>query len=156
MAKKLIIKSNYFEGYSMLALVTSLKDYRLAYFINDSLNFQLKKYKDLKIKGKENGFSWYYYSQGNHYLRCMLIANRNESGRLIPGQRIDFFLLFKNVIDKTQLSEILSKLREISSITAIFEINMAEIKSMDILLETIEMHELEQVIKPLIKKARKP
>ncbi|NOX85364.1 MAG: IPExxxVDY family protein [Chlorobi bacterium] len=156
MAKKLKVESNLFEGYSLLALVTPLKDYRLAYFINDALNFQLKKYDDLRISGRESAFSWYYYSEGSNYLRCMLISNMDEKGRLIPGQRIDFFLLIKNIVDDDQLEEILSKLRKVSGINAAFEMNMSTIRNMDVLLEAIEMHELDQVIKPLIKKSKPP
>lgn len=154
MTKKLKIESNLFEGYSLLALVTHLKDYRLAYFINDELNFQLKKYDDLRISGKESTFSWYYYSQGSNYLRCMLISNIDEKGRLIPGQRIDFFLLFKNIVDKDQLSGILTSLRKIPGIMAAFEIDMLTLQNMDVLLETIEMHELGQIIKPMIKQKK--
>jgi len=156
MTKKLKVESDLFEGYSLLALVTPLKDYRLAYFINinDALNFQLKKYDDLRISGKESAFSWYYYSQGSNYLRCMLISNMEEKGRLIPGQRIDFILLIKNIVDDEQLMEILSKLRKIPGVSATFEIDMSSIRNMDVLLEAIEMHELDQVIKPLIKKAK--
>ncbi len=154
MAKKLKVESDLFEGYSLLALVTPLKDYRLAYFINDALNFQLKKYDDLRLSGKESAFSWYYYSQGSNYLRCMLISNMEEKGRLIPGQRIDFILLIKNIVDNEQRAEILSKLRKISSVSAAFEIDMSTIRNMDVLLEAIEMHELDQVIKPLIRKTK--
>ncbi len=154
MAKKLKVESDLFEGYSLLALVTPLKDYRLAYFINDALNFQLKKYDDLRLSGKESAFSWYYYSQGSNYLRCMLISNMEEKGRLIPGQRIDFILLIKNIVDDEQRAEILSKLRKISSVNAAFEIDMSTIRNMDVLLEAIEMHELDQVIKPLIRKTK--
>jgi len=154
MTKKLKIESNLFEGYSLLALVTHLKDYRLAYFINGALNFQLKKYDDLKIPGKESAFSWYYYSQGSNYLRCMLISNMDEKGRLVPGQRIDFFMLFKSIVDKDQLSGILSGLRKISAIMAAFEIDMSTIRNMDVLLESFEMHELEQIIKPMIKQKK--
>ncbi len=154
MAKKLKVESNLFEGYSLLALVTPLKDYRLAYFINDALNFQLKKYDDLRISGKESAFSWYYYSQGSNYLRCMLISNMDEKGRLIPGQRLDFILLIKNIVDDEQRADILSKLRKVSGINAAFEINMSSIPNMDLLLEAIEMHELDQVIKPMIKKTK--
>ena len=152
MAKKLKVESNLFEGYCLIALATPLKDYRLAYFINDALNFHLKKYDDLRVAGKENSFSWYYYSQGSNYLRCMLISNINEKGRLIPGQRIDFFLLIKNIVDNEQLLDILSKLRKVPNISAALEMDMSSISNMDVLLEAIEMHELDQVIKPLIKK----
>ena len=154
MTKKLKVESDLFEGYSLVALVTPLKDYRLAYFINDALNFQLKKYDDLRIAGKESAFSWYYYSQGSNYLRCMLISNMEEKGRLIPGQRIDYIFLIKNIVDEEQLVDILSKLRKISGISAAFEIDMSTIRNMDVLLEAIEMHELNQVIKPLIRKTK--
>ena len=154
MARKLNVESDIFEGYSLLALVTPMKDYRLAYFLNHTLNLHLKKYNDLKIPGKETGFSWYYFSEGSNYLRYMLISNISESERLISGQPIDFILLIKNIVNNEQLSGILSKIRKISGISAGFSINMLSVKNMEILLEAIEMHETEQIIKPKIKKLK--
>lgn len=152
MAKKLTLDADLFEGIEMLGIVSLLKDYRLAYFVNHALEIQLKKYADLECSGKNGKYSWYYYSEGGKYHNVTLINNFYKGDKLIPDHKIDFLILVKNVLDENLILDMISKLRKVPDITMTFKMQLSKVKNIDILLETLEMHELKQVIRPSSKK----
>lgn len=148
MAKKLKVDLNLFEGVKLIGLVTSLKDYRLAFNINSALNLNLSRYKDFQLEGKEGQYSWYYFSQGGNYHSITLINNNNYQGKLIIEPKIDFLLMIKNVFIESLVHEILIKLRKIDGLNMALELQISKIKNADILLEALEMHELREVLRP--------
>lgn len=148
MAKKLSVDLNLFEGVKVLGLVTNLKDYRLAFYINNELDLHLSKYSDFTFENKEGSYSWYYFSKGGNYHSITLINNNHYHGKLIFEPKVDFLLLIKNVFIETTVSETLSKLRKIKGITLALELLLQKVKHADLLLEALEMHELREVIRP--------
>jgi len=148
MAKKLKVSLNLFEGVKIIGLVTNLKDYRLAFNINNVLNLKLSRYKDFKPEGKDGQYSWYYFSQGGNYHSITLINNNSFKGKLIFEPKIDFLLLIKNVFIESLVNDALIKLRKIDGLNMAFELQIAKIKNADVLLEALEMHELREVLRP--------
>jgi len=147
MAKKLIFDSNLTEGIKMLGLVTQLKDYRLAFFVNNELEIQLKKYDDFQLSKDKGSHSWYFYGESNNYPNITLISNNHEKGKLIPDLKMDYVMVIKNVFDEKLISGFISKLRNIPGLTLVSTVNISKIKDIDVLLEADEMHELNQVIR---------
>ena len=151
MPKKLSKNINYFEDYNILAIVSHLKDYTLCYHINNELNFDFVKYKDLvfvSTSGTENQYSWYFYNDKVSRTTYYLIANKDEEGFLIPSQKtVDYFLFVNDPINNSIGKECSSVLRKIPNIIAVFDLNIEKTKDMDLLLESIELHELEHVRK---------
>mgnify|MGYP006902143149 CR=1 FL=1 len=148
MTKRLSVDHELFEGIKLLGLVTPLKDYRLAYFINNELNLKLSRYADFTFEGKEGEYAWYYFSKGNKYHNITLINNYHPHGKLVLEPKIDFLLMIKNVVAEEVVPEILAGLRKINGIPLAFLLNAAKIKNADLLLEALEMHELKEVIRP--------
>lgn len=133
----------------MLSIVSQLKDYRLTFFINDVLEIDLKKYDDLEVSEREGSFSWYYFSKGENHPTFYLVANNDPKGKLIPSQKgIDYFLFIKDCFEDDEISRITSLLRKISGVLGVFRTDMESIKNMDSILETLELHELETILKP--------
>jgi len=132
----------------MLGLVTHLKDYRLAFYINGELEIHLKKYGDFQFGKKGKNYSWYNFSEGRNYSNITLVCNNHEEGKLIPELKMDYFMVIKNVFDEKLVSGFISKLKKLPEFALIFPVDMSKIKNIDDLLEAIEMHELEQVIRP--------
>jgi len=135
----------------MLAIVSHLKDYTLCYHINSDLKFDFIKYDDLifaTTPAAENIFSWYYYYDMITRTTYYLIGNKDESRLLIPSQKIvDYFLLIKEPISIDSVKVYANGLRKIPNITAVFDLNMGITKDMDLLLESIELHELKIIKK---------
>ena len=77
-----------------------------------------------------------------------LIGNKDENGILIQQQKtVDYFLLIKDPISADISKFYANGLRKIPYITAVFDLNMENTKDLDLLLESIELHELKIIKK---------
>lgn len=141
--------------YYLMAIHTSLEDYRLAYFINKKLPVNLSKSKNeihAQTKEGEANFSRFYYYDTDKALSWNLIQNKNEiisvstgdfqnlfsneksefstTIHLLPEfKKVDFFLKIDNSDEAIDFSEIQQKLNTIESIAAIYAVDTNKIKS---------------------------
>ncbi|MEJ2594696.1 MAG: IPExxxVDY family protein [bacterium] len=149
MAKKLKLEVDYFEGYHMFSIATQSKDYTLAFHINHALNIELKKYDDLTVEGRKGTYPWFYFTQGQHSPTFYLIGNNHSDGKIIPTQKgIDYYLLIRELFDNEMLSHYAAALRKIPGILGVFITNMKNIRHLDLLIESVELHEMETVARP--------
>jgi hypothetical protein len=154
MKAKMSLSSNYFEDYQLLAIVSPLKDYTLAFFINKYLGLNLKKYSDIMISKETVPFSWYYYKQGNKYMSYFLIGNNHPKQKLLPALKdFDYFFLIKDAVDEGLLQSMAQDMRKIQNVVGVFKKEMSTITDMDMLIQSNEFHEMEQIISPA-KKAK--
>jgi hypothetical protein len=141
--------------YCLIAIHTSLEDFRLAYFINQHLPINLSKSKDeihINVKVGETYFSRFYFYDEEKCTSWNLIQNKNEViGRekrikqdlfsnsaqetitkvfLLPELRkVDYFLKIENSEYKTQVLNIITKLKAIKNIATIYSVDAQTIKS---------------------------
>jgi hypothetical protein len=141
--------------YYLMAIHTSLEDYRLAYFINKKLPINLSKSKNeihAQTKDGETNFSRFYYYDTDKALSWNLIQNKNEiisvrtndfqnlfsnekseistTIHLLPEfKKVDFFLKIDNSSEAINFSDIQQKLNTIESIAAIYAVDINKIKS---------------------------
>jgi hypothetical protein len=141
--------------YYLMAIHTSLEDYRLAYFINKNLPVNLSKSKNeihAQTKEGEANFSRFYYYDVEKAVSWNLIQNKNEiisvstsdfqnlfsnetsevstTIHLLPEfKKVDFFLKIENSEEALDFSEIQQKLNTIESIAAIYAVDTDKIKS---------------------------
>ena len=83
--------------YNLIAIHTTLEDYRLAYFINQKLHVNLNKsIKEIQITVKEGEthFSRFHYYEKKKEISWDLIQNKNE---VIQQQKEENQGLFSNV-----------------------------------------------------------
>lgn len=123
----------------LIAVTTSLKDYRICYLINKFLTFNLVKIPDLSVDifpGPVPGlFSIYHFRWETTETDFYFIANKGSEGYLIPEMRkADYFLLIKNYIDEIDLDNLVSSLNKIPEIVAAVKIDAKKIKSRENLL----------------------
>jgi hypothetical protein len=123
----------------LIAVTTSLKDYRICYLINKFLNFNFIKIPDLSVDISLNAgpvlFSLYHYNWETTETDFYFIANKGSEGYLIPEMRkADYFLLIKNYIDENDLDNLVSALNKIPEIVAAVKIDPKKIKSRENLL----------------------
>ncbi|WP_366185430.1 IPExxxVDY family protein [Flavobacterium ovatum] len=141
--------------YYLIAIHTSLEDYRLAYFINQKLPINLGKSKDevhIKIKGGETQFSRFYYDDTENSVAWDLIQNTNEVFQqnrettnnlfsdstiematkvyLLPElKKVDYFLKIENSNDTIDVSKIKQILNTIDEISTAYAVETDQIKS---------------------------
>jgi hypothetical protein len=123
----------------LIAVTTSLKDYRICYLINKFLNFNFIKIPDLAVDIYRNEstvlFSLYHYNWETTETDFYFIANKGTEGYLIPEmKKADYFLLIKNYIDENDLDNIILTLNKIPEIVAAVKIDPKKIKSRENLL----------------------
>jgi hypothetical protein len=141
--------------YYLLAIHTSLEDYRLAYFINKTLPVNLSKSKNeihAQTKEGEANFSRFCYYDIDREISWNLIQNKNEivsvnSGdsqdlfssetsaisttiHLLPEfKKVDYFLKIENSEEAIDFTEIQHKLNIIESIAAVYAVDTDKLKS---------------------------
>lgn len=141
--------------YLLIAIHTSIEDYRLAYFINQKLPINLGKDKNeihINIKEGETTFSRFYYYDAEKAISWNLIQNinevvqhKNDNGQdlfsninvevstkvyLLPEfKKVDYFLKIENMDETMDLSKIQSILNTIENITTAYSVETNKIKS---------------------------
>lgn len=141
--------------YNLIAIHTSLEDFRLAYFINQKLPINLSKSKDevqISIKEGETNFSRFHYYDLEKVVSWNLVQNKNEVYQqkketlhnlfsnitmetatkvfLLPEfKKADFFLKIDNTEDTIDVSKIKIILNTIDHISAIYTVDTNQIKS---------------------------
>ena len=116
--------------FSVLAINSHTKAYKLCWNINKSLKLNFEKKEDHSIK-EELWFARYTYVCDDE-VEYTLLANRSKNGHLIPGQKsVNFFLLIKNDYWQQEKIEFISRLREVKDILLVFEIDTNLIKHID-------------------------
>jgi len=141
--------------YSLIAIHTSLEDYRLAYFINQKLHVNLNKsIKEIQITVKEGEthFSRFHYYEKKKEISWDLIQNKNEVIQqkkeenqslfsnigievatkvyMLPEfKKIDYFLKIENSDENLNLLEIQNELNTIDNISTVYIVDTNKIKS---------------------------
>lgn len=123
----------------LIAITTSLKDYRACYLINKFLNFNFVKMPDLSVDIQPGAepvlFSIYHYKPGENEMDFYFIANKGSSGFLVPEmKKVDYFLLIKNYIGENELDNLISSLNRITEFVAAVKVDPKKVKSRENLL----------------------
>jgi len=141
--------------YHLIAIHTSLEDYRLAYFINQKLPINLCKNGNeiqINIKEGETKFSRFSYQDLENTIDWNLIQNKNEvlqqknekSQTLFSNvaievstkvyllsefKKVDYFLKIENIDNVMNVDEIQALLNTIDGISMAYSVNLNKIKA---------------------------
>jgi hypothetical protein len=141
--------------YHLIAIHTSLEDYRLAYFINQTLLINLCKNGNeiqINIKEGETKFSRFSYENVENTIHWNLIQNRNEviqqknekSQNLFSNidmevstkvfllsefKKVDYFLKIENMDNMMNVDEIQVLINTIDSISTAYSVDSTKIKA---------------------------
>ena len=141
--------------YNLIAIHSTLDDYRLAYLINQKLPVILSKSKEeigVTVKEGEALFSKFIYDDLNNGILWTLIANTNEitvrkksTGQnlflntdveiatkvylLSELKKVDYFLKIENNGDTFDVKEIVKNIKSINRIAAVYAVVPEKIKS---------------------------
>jgi hypothetical protein len=141
--------------YNLIAIHTSLEDYKLAYFINQKLQINLginKNEIQINIKEGETKFSRFSYQNIEKTIFWNLIQNKNEVIQhkndnnqnlfsninlevstkvyLLPEfKKVDYFLKIENIEDNRSIIEIQTLLNTIDNISTAYTVETNKIKA---------------------------
>ncbi|WP_396192479.1 IPExxxVDY family protein [Flavobacterium sp.] len=141
--------------YHIIAIHTSLEDYRLAYFLNRDLEICLSKSNvdiQFQVKKGKTSFARFTFEDEKKVINWDLIQNKNEvvgvennaiqdlfsntkntfssSAYLLSEfKKVDFFLKIENAANEINVSELVSKINAIDNINMVYSIDKENIKS---------------------------
>jgi len=141
--------------YHLIAIHTTLEDYRLAYFINQHFPINLSKSNEeihISVKEGETQFSRFYFNDEDNFISWNLIQNKNEvigqktiiNQNLISDstqevatkiflrpelKKVDYFLKIESDEDDVIIADILKQLKRIKSLSTVYVVDPESIKS---------------------------
>jgi len=116
--------------FTVLAINSHIKAYKLCWNINSSMQLNLEKKNDHNIK-EDLWFSRYAYISDDG-IEYNILENRSKKGYLVPSQKsINYFLIVKNDYWDQDKVGFMSKLRNIADVLLVFEIDTAKLKYID-------------------------
>jgi len=140
------------HDYNLICIHTTLEDYRLAYFINDSLHINLeRKDEDLDFSNNKEKFSLYEYQNKSKFLTYNLLANKytlveyktSNSNALFYNtllgdtkisylisdkKQVDFFLKITGDLSLQQINCIIDRLNTIQQIITVYTTDPEKLK----------------------------
>jgi hypothetical protein len=141
--------------YDLIAIHSTLEDYRLAYFLNQKLSTVLSKSEDeigITVKEGEVSFSKFTYDDESNDIFWSLVPNKNEititkksTGQnlflnttveistkvyLLPElKKVDYFLKIENNKSTVDLNEMVRHIKSINRISTVYAVIPEKIKS---------------------------
>jgi hypothetical protein len=136
--------------YELIAIHTSIEDYKLAYFINRALNIQLSKNNfNIEIKTSEgkSSFNHYFYDDEKTDIQWSLVENRTSitSAKkkpkslfddlevrvfLLPEfKKADYLLKIENIDSSFKIEEYIQRIENINQVVMSYMIDKNNLKS---------------------------
>ncbi len=143
MVKKLKIDFEEETSYSVIGISSSLKDYRLMFYLNRIGDFDFKKAEPFvfNIKNQDFHYSIYTYVDEFNMQNYYLISNKSNSVKLIPAlKHFDYILILEGEFDEVYIGELVKKIKSVSGVMIAGEINFDIINKVPNLLFSFEMH----------------
>jgi hypothetical protein len=126
---KLNIEQN--NDYILLGLVSAEPDYKISLSLNNKFRISLKNVSPvlLTVDNDSQSFSRFSNNDDKADLKIILISNRSGKDYLLKKlKNIDYLLQIQSSENNPDPNEIITRLREIDSVTAVFNIDIATIK----------------------------
>jgi hypothetical protein len=142
------------HDYLLIGIHSTLDDYRMAYFLNQNLDIQLRRYKDdLDFELSNCSFPLYKFEDESAFTSWSLISNKYvftenvlvDGGNLFPEQtkisylipekkQVDYFIKIYGLSDDKAFSTMLNHINKMNHIMASYAIDPLELKSRDNLI----------------------
>ena len=147
MPKRSLLEPDFELLDAFIGISSHMRDYRLAYLINQILGFTLEKTEDLpayNIRSEKPSFySWYTFDDCEKQVKYFLLANTGNEGLLVPSQKeAGYFLLIRGVIGNELTAQIIGQLKNIPNVLTAYSIDQKKIPNMELFLSDVELHEI--------------
>ncbi len=143
--KKLISEPGSYSGLNIIGIISPLRDYRLAYFINRDSHLILCRKDDLPVFIEKDGRTLLYplftnYDANlriNHYL----IGNNHPNGKMCPDfKQADFFLFLHGHYESNIPDDLLNSIKGISGVQMVIKVDPSKIKNLEGIMTDLELH----------------
>jgi hypothetical protein len=131
---KTVLNIDFDFDFWLIGISSHLRDYRIAWSLNKSLNLELKKEKEYEIEHKKQEekqfFSHYSYQCEETQKNYHLFANKCPNGLLLPEiKQADYLLMLDGNFNEQNIEELCKSIRDIDQINTVFNIDVQTLKS---------------------------
>ncbi len=138
MTKK-VLKIDYDYSFSLLGIISPMKDYRLAHFMNKALELELIRQElDIEVPALQglppNYIPYYSYWVEESETEYYFFPNKGTEACLIPELRDINFFLMQSPHNKAETDDMLYRLNQIERISKALRIEPSNLKSKENLL----------------------
>lgn len=142
--RRQILKFEFDHDISLIGISCHLKSYRLSFAMDASLGLAFKRVNDFELPGPGNemiGFPFLIYEDRDLKNQYCLVQNHHPQGKLVPALRqVDFFLMARNPMEESRINTMVSEIRSIPQVLAVYVIDTTRTKGVDMLLQEMELH----------------
>ena len=130
-----------FDDIHIIGVNSTLVDYKLAYYLNEKLNFNFVRLNDILLD-ETRPYAFFYFNAGENRNAYNLVSLRHKENLCLKTKpQIDFLFIIRNPVTPERIGQLISKIREIKDVTYAYTLDLSRTPAIDILLERIEMHE---------------
>lgn len=143
--KKLVSEPSTYSDLIIFGINSQIKDYRMAFLLNQEAGLSLKKLDDLPVFfEKENQlpeYPLYYHYESNSRIQYYLLGNNHPVTKLFPSyKQADFLLLIKGLPDPTFITDVSLNIRNIKGVLLVFKIDLPKVKNLEGFMSDLELH----------------
>lgn len=145
--KKKTLHVTPFDDLCIIGISTHMKDYKMAWHLNEALRLDLKKLTGFRLTPNDPiEHSFYYFDEGENLNVFNLLKTQTEGQRIVLFQvPTDFLLIIRNPVPEKRRIDIISITRKIPEVQHAYIIDIIKNKQLDPLLELIEFHEFNMI-----------
>ncbi|MCK9254299.1 MAG: IPExxxVDY family protein [Bacteroidales bacterium] len=135
--KKIKYEAEY--NFNLIGISSLEDDYRLSWKLSKIFKAEFIKQEDVKIRDNRYSefqvFVSYLCKPANSSLKLRLIVNKTNIGYIVDElKNIDYFLQVYDNQNQDYLNKIISEIKTINSVFAVFNLDLSKIKSKEKLL----------------------
>ena len=122
-----VLESTNEIDFSVLAINSHIKAYRLCWNLNKTLNIDLEKNEDQKITNR------LFFSRYTHITKdgfeYNVLVNRSKEGYLVPEYKsVNYFLILNT---QKKIKKVIEKVKSIKEVLMVFELDVLENQHLD-------------------------
>jgi hypothetical protein len=122
------LQFDYDFDFCLIGIVSSEKDYRLCWMLNNLFNIKLAKAEEHSTA--QSNHSMYSYVQEELFREYYLIANKSDSHVLIEElKNMDYFLMIKGVNEEEEKKNIADLIKKSDMVSGAYVIDVHSLKS---------------------------
>ncbi len=144
-SKKIILNSEPFDDIMIIGISAPHTDFVMAWHLNNTLKLKLVKKENLRFSDQKTTeeLSFYYYNhdENSSVYNLVMLSKKISSLTNLP-QSTDFMLIIRNNLHDLNTEQLRRDLRSIKGVVLSYIIDWQKYKTLDSLLEQIDLHEL--------------
>lgn len=128
------IKNEFEYDYRLIGIATTLKEYRLGYFLNELFSCDFRKLKDLLFESSERERNVFFgvlkAIPDDGATEYLVFSNKNGTDTLLPeAANFDYIVQITGKLPDSELADIIREIKKINQVLLCTEIPLSRLKN---------------------------